>query len=157
MDQPPARRFACDAMLGGLARWLRAAGYDASWHPGIDDRELVRLAEQEGRTLLSCDTKIFLFRVIRDGVVPSLLVPLHAKPADQAAHVRAHFHLGVLEPRCMACGGALLRATKEEVKERVPPRTFNWLEEYWRCERCDRVFWRGTHWRRIEERLRAFS
>ena len=57
----------------------------------------------------------------------------------------------------MACGGALLRATKEEVKERVPPRTFNWLEEYWRCERCDRVFWRGTHWRRIEERLRAFS
>jgi uncharacterized protein with PIN domain len=21
-------------MLGGLARWLRAAGYDASWHDG---------------------------------------------------------------------------------------------------------------------------
>jgi hypothetical protein len=35
-------------MLGGLARWLRAAGYDASWHDGIDDGELVRLCHAEG-------------------------------------------------------------------------------------------------------------
>jgi hypothetical protein len=36
--------FACDAMLGGMARWLRAARYEASWHPGIDDPDLVQLA-----------------------------------------------------------------------------------------------------------------
>jgi uncharacterized protein with PIN domain len=48
-------RFACDAMLGGLARWLRAAGYDASWDDGIDDGELIRLARAEGRTALSSD------------------------------------------------------------------------------------------------------
>jgi len=29
--------FFCDAMLGGLARWLRAAGYDAEYEYGIDD------------------------------------------------------------------------------------------------------------------------
>ena len=38
MDPGPEPWFACDAMLGGLARWLRAAGYDASWEHGIDDR-----------------------------------------------------------------------------------------------------------------------
>ena len=53
-------RFACDAMLGGLARWLRAAGYDASWHDGIEDRAaLVRLARAEGQTVLSSDDDIF--------------------------------------------------------------------------------------------------
>ena len=36
MDSDHALRFACDAMLGGLARWLRAAGYDATWQEGID-------------------------------------------------------------------------------------------------------------------------
>ena len=53
--------FACDAMLGGLARWLRAAGYDTSWHHGIEDRDLVRLAGEQGRTLLTSDTRIFDF------------------------------------------------------------------------------------------------
>ena len=44
MDSISIPRFACDAMLGGLARWLRAAGYDACWQEGIDDGELIRLA-----------------------------------------------------------------------------------------------------------------
>src|SRR5262245_27378837 len=32
--------FACDAGLGGLARWLRAAGFEAHWRADIDDDEL---------------------------------------------------------------------------------------------------------------------
>jgi uncharacterized protein with PIN domain len=41
-------RFACDAMLGGLARWLRAAGYDATWRVDIDDGDLIQQAAQQG-------------------------------------------------------------------------------------------------------------
>jgi uncharacterized protein with PIN domain len=37
LPSSPAPPLACDAMLGGLARWLRAAGYDASWHPVFPD------------------------------------------------------------------------------------------------------------------------
>ena len=37
-------RLACDAMLGGLARWLRAAGHDTFWQEGIDDGALIHLA-----------------------------------------------------------------------------------------------------------------
>jgi|SRR6266850_6006382 len=29
----PTPVFWCDSGLGGLARWLRAAGYDSLWHP----------------------------------------------------------------------------------------------------------------------------
>src|SRR5947209_13186005 len=86
-DKEPAPRFACDAMLGGLARWLRAAGYDASWHDGIDDGELVRLAAAEVRTVLSSDEDIFGFAVVRDGVVPALFVPRGEPIHVQLAHV----------------------------------------------------------------------
>src|ERR1039458_7984088 len=33
--------FLCDAGLGGLARWLRAAGYEATWQPDIADDEVL--------------------------------------------------------------------------------------------------------------------
>src|SRR5438876_10577751 len=39
------RSFWCDSGLGGLARWLRGAGYDALWHPQIDDDELLGKAK----------------------------------------------------------------------------------------------------------------
>ena len=51
-------RFLCDVMLGGLAKWLRAAGYDAYYaREGTDvsDGVLVRMAIEEGRVLLTSD------------------------------------------------------------------------------------------------------
>lgn len=147
-------RFACDAMLGGLARWLRAAGYDASWQSGIDDRDLIRRSRDEGRMLLSCDTRIFHFAVIRDDVQPSLFIPLRLSPREQLAFVLEKLGLGLNEPRCMVCGGELVEVAKEDVQNRVPPRTFAWLERFWECSRCRHVFWHGTHWQRIVDALR---
>src|SRR4051794_38150657 len=95
-------RLACDAMLGGLARWLRAAGHDASWHDGIDDGDLVRLCLAQGRTVLSSDVDIFGFALVRDGVVPSLFVPRGRPIHEQLAFVMRELKLPRLEPRGMA-------------------------------------------------------
>ena len=67
--------FLCDAMLGGLARWLRAAGYDAEFHYGIDDRQLLQHATAGGRMILSSDGPLFQRTVIRRGDIPALFVP----------------------------------------------------------------------------------
>jgi uncharacterized protein with PIN domain len=61
-------------MLGGLARCLRAAGYDAAWEPGIDDWGLIRQAMRERRVLLSSDTGIFRIGLVRDGDLPALFI-----------------------------------------------------------------------------------
>src|SRR3954469_7045321 len=150
-------QFACDAMLGGLARWLRAAGYDATWHPGIADRDLVRLAREEGRLLLSCDTDIFAYAPIRDGVQPALFVPLRLSPRDQLAHVLHKLALPMREARCMACGGELVDLPKEQAADRVPARSLAWQERFWECRRCGQVFWHGTHWQRMAEALRQVA
>src|SRR5262244_4212369 len=50
---PP--RFACDAMCGGLARWLRALGYDATFSASIDDGQLVEQSRRDGGILISSD------------------------------------------------------------------------------------------------------
>src|SRR5437588_8425921 len=116
--------FACDAMLGGLARWLRAAGYDASWRAGIDDWDLIRQARDEGRVLLSSDTGIFKIGIVRDGEVPALMVPHGLNVQQQLGHVLKGLGLSLRAARCMACGGALREVSKEQVGERVPPRTY---------------------------------
>ena len=50
---PP--RFAADAMLGRLARWLRVLGFDTAYDSAIADPELVRMAAIEERVLLTRD------------------------------------------------------------------------------------------------------
>ncbi len=150
---PP--QFACDAMLGGLARWLRAAGYEASWTVDIDDWELIRLARREGRVLLTCDTGILHIGVIRDGDVPALLIPHGLTKQAQLRFVLDKLNLPAREPRCMACGGALTEVPKEQVRERAPPRSFAWLNRFFECTRCGQLFWEGTHWQRISQILRG--
>jgi hypothetical protein len=146
-------RFACDAMLGGLARWLRAAGYDAAWRPGIGDWELIRLARQEGRLLLTCDTGIGRIGLVRDGDVPALLLPHGLTKREQLAYVLHRLSLAPRQPRCMACGGSLVEVPKEAVRDRVPPRSFAWLDHFYQCRRCGQLFWQGTHWQRITDLL----
>ena len=75
MENTSVPRFACDAMLGRLARWSCAAGYEAWWSAGVTDQELVRLGRREGRFLLSCDGDIFEYAVVRDGAVAALHIP----------------------------------------------------------------------------------
>jgi uncharacterized protein with PIN domain len=150
---PSEQTFACDAMLGGLARWLRAAGYDASWTPHIVDWELIRQARREGRMLLSADTAIFRIGLVRDGDVPALMIPPGLTTRQQLAHVLRQLQLPLREPRCMACGGALIDVPRDQVRERAPPRTFAWLEHFHECSRCGKLFWQGTHWQRIAQVL----
>jgi uncharacterized protein with PIN domain len=152
-NQPP--RFACDAMLGGLARWLRAAGFDASWHPDIADWDLIRLARSEGRVLLSCDTGIFRIGIVRDGEMPALLIPQDLFTKEkQLAFVLGRMLLEPQRPRCMACGGELAAVPKEQVRHRAPARTFAEVERFYECNRCGQLFWEGTHWQKIAAVLR---
>jgi uncharacterized protein with PIN domain len=146
-------RFACDAMLGGLARWLRAAGYDATWEEGIDDWELVRQALREGRVLLTSDTGIQRIGIVRDGEVPSLFIPHGLGKTEQLAFVRERLQLPLRSPRCMACGGELAEVPRESVASRVPANTFAWQRHFYECAACRRLFWQGTHWRRIAATL----
>jgi hypothetical protein len=150
-DEGPA--FWCDAMFGGLARWLRAAGYDAAWVEGIDDAELVRRALAEGRILLTADTRLVEHGAIRSGRVRALLVPHARDKIEQLRFVLRALGLARREARCMACGGGLRRIPPEAARPEVPLRSFASCDEFYRCKRCAKVFWRGTHWERIEVRL----
>jgi len=149
----PSPRFLCDAGLGGLARWLRASGYQADWIPDISDADVIREAQQRNAVLLTTDSGLMQRRLLRDGIIPGIWVSPSLKIREQLVHVLAELKLPVGEPRCMSCGGELEEVPREQVADQIPPRTLHWLHEYFRCQQCGKLFWHGTHWRRIRERL----
>ena len=149
----PALRFFCDAGLGGLARWLRAAGYEAFWKPDISDEDLLREARRLSAAILTTDSMILERRVVRDRLIPLFWLPPTLTIAEQLALVFQEFKLKAADPRCMSCGGQLRRQSKESLRERIPPRTYQWLDDYFVCSRCGKLFWQGTHWERILKTL----
>lgn len=151
LDKPEV--FWCDAGLGGLARWLRAAGYVARWEESIDDADLLVRAEKEHAVVISTDSLLLERRKVVDGRVQVFWVPPACGVAGQMRLVLRRWKLVPREPLCMLCSGVLDRVDKESVRDRIPPRTYRWLDEYYVCRGCGRLFWRGTHWQRIRSQL----
>lgn len=143
----------CDAGLGGLARWLRASGCDARWIPDIPDGDLVREAEKLAAVIITTDSLLLDRRPITQGRVRAIWVPPTLSKFDQLRLVRADLPLVPADPLCMHCGGELIPVAKEAVKDRIPSKTYAWLNEYFECSRCGKLFWEGTHWNRVTEKL----
>jgi uncharacterized protein with PIN domain len=147
-------RFLADCNVGRLARWLRALGYDASYHPRIDDSELVREAAAENRVLLTRDRDLTRRRVIQTGVVRAILIR-DDDVIKQLRQVFAELGLELKEAltRCIECNSELVSRLPATVMERVPPYVQKTQTRYSECPECGRVYWAGTHWQRMREVL----
>ena len=149
-------RFVAELSLAGLARWLRAAGYEATWSQTAAPAFFASEPERD-RVLLTSDWRVLERRAAHDSARTLLWLPSALKPREQLPIVLKDLGLAPREPRCMACGGVLTPVAKGEVAARIPPRTALWLDEYALCRSCGRLFWRGTHWNRISKTLAAIA
>jgi uncharacterized protein with PIN domain len=154
MDVPtPSPRFAADAMLGRLARWLRVLGFDTSYDPALTDADLVRLANEQGRTLLTRDRH--LLRELR----PLLAHEVRQDaPLDQLRELIAAQQLAApseLFTRCLLCNAELSRLEQEEATPLLPTGVQGIPGPVRRCPACGKVYWHGSHVRRMREALQA--
>jgi uncharacterized protein with PIN domain len=152
-------RFLVDENAARLVRWLRLLGYDAVRLPGAGDADLVDLAGREQRMLLTRDRGILVRRPIVRGEVRALHLDSDDTWQQLAQVVRACGldSQAAVFTRCVACNGALEPATVEESRPHVPPFVAATQRQFTRCPGCGRYYWRGTHWRRVTDRLAGLS
>ncbi len=145
-------RFLCDEMLGRLCRYLRAAGYDTLFaNNGNPDRDLLQQCHDEGRFFLTQDQLVREHKAARD---IALILP--QGDIDQlAALLSAHFQLDWLSrafTRCLQDNTLLLPADAASAAS-VPEDARRPGEPLSVCPTCGRVYWQGSHYKRMRARL----
>ncbi len=55
--------------------------------------------------------------------------------------------------RCIECNEALEPVKKEEVYGVVPHHVYNTQPAFSRCPSCRKVYWKGTHWQQMKEKM----
>jgi uncharacterized protein len=144
-------RFAADAMLGRLARWLRVLGYDTSYDISVADPALVRQAEEEQRLLLTRDRH--LLRELRPARA------LEIRQDDPLLQLRDVVHeLAVPAPpllftRCLLCNASLQVVEPDEARPLLPEGVRELPGPVRRCPVCTRLYWDGSHVRRMRAAL----
>lgn len=148
-------KFYCDAMLAGLARWLRAAGHDTCLASSEDDKSLLRTALAQDRILLTRDRDLARRNEANGRVV---LLESDRVP-DQARELKRKLDVDWLHDpfsRCVVDNSPLRDATGDEVAA-VPKGVRETREHFTACPACGRIYWRGDHHRRMRERLRNWQ
>lgn len=149
-------RFLCDEMLGRLCRYLRAAGYDALFaNGGRSDGDLLRQCRAEGRYFLTQDQLVQKHKAAH-GV--AVLLP-QGDLDHLAAALGAHFKLdwfGHAFTRCLEDNTPLV-AADSTISAHVPPDARRPDEPPFHCPACGRVYWQGSHYKRMKARLEAWQ
>lgn len=146
---PP--RFLLDVHLGTLARRLRLLGVDTAYSNDADDDELIELANDRSRVLLTQDRGLLRRRSLWFGAYVR-----GALPDDQLQDVLERF-APPLAPWtiCTACNGRLTEVPKAEVESTLQPGTRRSYDSFARCTACGRVYWRGAHSQRLDRIIAA--
>ena len=144
--------FLLDVHLGGLARYLRMAGFDCMFeNKDYGDALLAEVAASENYILLTRDIGL-----LKRGKVKYARWIRNVSPESQFKEVVEHYQLNNLfKPlsRCVKCNGNIKEVKKEWVKDTVPVGVYEWVEEFRQCDECSQVYWKGTHFEKIQDIL----
>jgi len=147
-------KFITDGMLGKLTRWLRMLGHDVEYANNIEDQELIRIAKEENRILLTSDLQLYQHAIARN--VESFLVE-GKNEAERLSNMAKRFNfkleIDITMARCSKCNGKIKPVAKESLVGKIPKNTFTFYNEFWKCQKCGQIYWQGAHWKRISKTL----
>jgi uncharacterized protein with PIN domain len=144
-------RFILDIQLGRLARSLRMLGFDTLYRNDYRDAELIRIALSEQRIILTRDRGILKHKAITHGYWVR-----NTNQDRQLAEIIRRFDLtNQVQPftRCMLCNRLIEPIRKENIRDRLPPRTAKHFDTFFHCSTCDKHYWPGSHYMRMKEKI----
>ncbi len=151
-------KFLVDFMLGRLHRWLCILGNDCLYFKrepfsGFKGKkDLIYQSLKESRIILSRDTTLSRKKALQLVLIKSDFLP------EQLIQVFEVFNLKVdknkIFSRCTICNTLLIKIDKLKVEGRVPAYVYQTQKEFSLCPFCRKIYWKGTHWKLVEEELK---
>jgi uncharacterized protein len=142
-------KFTLDVHLGKLAKSLRLCGFDAYYDTNYSDEEIIRFSLSDDRIILTRDKELLKSKDVTRGYrIRSQYVD------EQLREVFLRFDLhNKVKPfsRCMECNGLLEEVRKEEIIDRLSPKTSEFYQNFKKCSGCDKIYWEGSHYERMKK------
>ena len=135
-----------------LARWIRAAGYQAFIpHPGASDSSIVEFILKNDLFLITRDRVLSERRDLRGRCVLLTSNDVHSWVDELNQHRLINWQKNPMS-RCFVCNGEIIRMTTESPIE-IPRWVSLKYRETFYCEDCQRIYWKGTHYWKILDQL----
>ncbi len=148
-------KFMIDINVGNLAKWLRIMGFDALLFDHKDDNQMIITALSEDRILLTRDTQLMKRRIITSGYLKTILLQSDDPEQQLKQLVSCTKLVNNMKPFsiCLECNQPLEDKDKEQIRDNVPPYVLETQSQFKQCPSCYRIYWRGTHWKRMKNKL----
>ena len=147
--------FILDVHLGKLTGYLRMLGFDCLYRNNLEDDEIIHLASEEQRIVLTRDKGI-----LRDKRVTHGYFLRSDNPKEQVQEILRRFDLKKkIRPftRCMNCNGILEKVAKEDIVDCLEDNTKKFYNEFYRCESCKNIYWKGAHYQEMVKWVEALE
>jgi len=144
-------RFVLDVHLGRLARLLRMVGFDSLYRNDCDVGRIIETALKDRRIILTRDRGLLKHKSVTHGYWIRL-----KEPRKQAEEVIRRFDLFTqFRPfsRCIECNGLIESIDKALVLDLLPERTAKYFNSFKKCPDCGRIYWKGSHYRKMKEKI----
>jgi uncharacterized protein with PIN domain len=148
-------RFVLDTHLGRLAAYLRMFGFDTLYRNDYDDPTLADISANEHRILLTRDRQLLMRKQITHGYFVR-----ETQPKKQLLEILGRFDLYQAQRpfiRCMHCNGEIEPVAKEKIVSHLMPRTRAWCNEFRQCKQCRKIYWKGTHYQRMQQLITSIN
>lgn len=147
--------FVVDAHLGKLAKYLRMLGFDTLYRADIQDDEIISLAKKEKRIILTRDKPLLRSKEVSHGYfVRSIEKHEQLREVVNKFDLKSQFKSFT---RCMTCNTSIVKADREEIKNKVDTDILNRFKAFYSCPLCDKVYWKGSHFKRMEAYIRDLT
>jgi hypothetical protein len=151
--------FIVDAMLGKIAKKLRLLGYDSLYSSNIEDEELLRIAKEENRILITKDLllsekakkqQIDTIQITKDDEIDQFLQIVEMADLEECT-------INGSSSRCPVCNGELKVTEKNSIFGKIPTGVFEKLNKFWTCIKCGKIYWEGTHIKNLQKFTRELN
>ena len=137
-------------MLGTISKKLRMLGFDCKYDSAIDDDYLILGAKKEGRIIITKDARLAENAIQHDVMAIKLQTKTEKEQLVEIAKKIGWKKFDLHYCRCSLCNGILSIVSKDQVMQKIPPRTLEFAEKFWQCNTCSHIYWMGTHIRNME-------
>lgn len=155
LHYPLEMKFILDVHLGKLAKYLRLFGFDTKYNNDNLDFELIEISLKESRILLTRDLGILKNSKLKYGYFLR-----SNEPIEQIKEIVDVFRLKpYMQPftRCLECNGEIKATEKELILSKLEPKTIEFYNEFFKCNQCHKIYWKGSHWKKMESFIKIFE